>query len=376
MDSANFSFVVSTGMTAEMNFSNSSPSTWQNRDMRAPSRVYSITWITYINLIASVVLLLLGLFGNTVTIILMRKKPFRANAHGIYLTALAVADTASLIVAPIRKRFTLELFGKDIRAYSNLGCQLYAYAYRTTKLCSSTFVVLICFERFMALWFPLKAKILSTRRAGLILVGSIYAAMLTVSILFAMHAGVKYGLCFHDMSSENHLLSEISAGLSWIMNSVIPTVLLLLLTPLTIFKLYHQRCMRNRMGSQEKRKSGSYMNITAMLMSAVVANVFLITSFAFVFQIYRMKGINLARSSEPWAMRFIDILSISEQVNYAINFLLYGIFNSEFRRQFLILFSCLCRGSRFYTEETNETSTRTDTNATRNTQSSQSTGLT
>ena len=326
----------------------------RNRTGRMFSGSYDVTWFTYTSLVISIVLVVLGLFGNTVTIILMRNLPFRANAHGIYLTALATADIASLIVVPIRKRFVTELYGGDLRAISLAVCKLYTYAYRTTKICSSSFVVLICFERFMALWFPVKAKLLLARRTGFILVCCIYAAMYIVSIAFALHSGIRNRRCFHDIISEDDIFSQVSANASWALNSLIPTALLLLLTPLTIGKLCYRRSVKRRTGGQDNTDRTSY--ITSMLMSALVAYISLITSFSIVFQVFKRQGIILPRSSEPWAKAFLEIMQIAEQANYAINFFLYGLYNSEFRDQFLSLFSFLRLKSESTTDSESNTS--------------------
>ena len=346
-------------------------SSWRNGTGYRFSTSFSVTWFTYTSLVISVVLVVVGLFGNTVTIILMRNLPFRANAHGIYLTALAAADIASLIVAPIRKRFVVELYGGDIRAISLAGCKLYTYAYRTTKICSSIFVVLICFERFMALWFPVKAKLLLAKRTGFILVCCIYVAVYVVSIAFALHAGVRNGRCLHDMVSENDTFSYISANVAWALNSLIPTASLVLLTPLTITKLCHRRTMKKRAGGQDKTVRTSY--ITSMLMSAFLAYICLITSFSVTFQVFKFRGINLPRSTEPWAIGFMEIMQIAEQANYAINFFLYGFYNSEFRRQFLLLFACLRHTRPVYETDDNESSIQSDPYNTGKTESSHST---
>ena len=293
----------------------------------------------YASLVVSSVLLVLGLFGNTVTILLMRNKPFRNNSHGIYLTALAFADNASLLVHPVKRRFFQELFGKDIRGLSVVGCQLYTYAYRATKICSSVFIVLICIERFAAVWFPLKARLFLVRRAGLIQVCCIYMGVYSLSILFGLHAGVRRGRCLHDIINEHDIWSQISATTAWALNSVIPTAFLLCLTPLTIGKLYHQRIVRRRMGGHDIVNTTHY--ITAMLMSTVMAYNIFVTSFSIVFQVFKLQGINLPSSTEHWAVAFVEIIQISEQINCAINIFIYGFYNYEFRRQFFQLFTCV-----------------------------------
>ena len=47
----------------------------------------------YIFFSLSAVLLILGLFGNITTMLIMEKKPFKSTGHGVYMSALAVYDS-------------------------------------------------------------------------------------------------------------------------------------------------------------------------------------------------------------------------------------------------------------------------------------------
>jgi hypothetical protein len=51
-----------------------------------------------------------------------------------------------------------------IRAISSFGCKLSFWIFRTGKMMSSWFVVCICVERFVAVLFPFKVKILFMKR--------------------------------------------------------------------------------------------------------------------------------------------------------------------------------------------------------------------
>ena len=84
----------------------------------------------------------LGLCGNTCTIIIMKNSRDDENPHRVYLTSLAMADIMSLIVTTLTKKSTHAMFGMDIRALSVIGCKLCSYIFRCALTCSSFIIVL------------------------------------------------------------------------------------------------------------------------------------------------------------------------------------------------------------------------------------------
>lgn len=106
-------------ITNEM--SQNTTTSFQNTANEDPS------WIMNMHLVITAFLIILGLFGNTFTIIIMRKEPFRSSSYGIHLTALAVADMLSLFLSSLYKDSTIYFFGTDILADSLVICKIFFY---------------------------------------------------------------------------------------------------------------------------------------------------------------------------------------------------------------------------------------------------------
>ena len=102
---------------------------------------------------------ILGMFGNILTLIVTIDGHYGKSAHGLYITAMAVADIVFLTTQPFNRSFAYYLFGRDIRATSIALCKVYYFFLRWTRPMSSLVIVLICVERFVAIWFPLKSRI-------------------------------------------------------------------------------------------------------------------------------------------------------------------------------------------------------------------------
>lgn len=88
----------------------------------------------------------------------MRREPFRSNTYGIHLTALAVADILNVILSALFKDSTVYFLDTDIRVESVIMCSLILYLMSAAKGFISSNIAFISIERFIAVWFPLKAK--------------------------------------------------------------------------------------------------------------------------------------------------------------------------------------------------------------------------
>ena len=191
--------------------------------------------------------------GNSLTIFVMLRKPFRHMSVSVVLISLSVSDTIVSLMLPFNKMFIRQLIGYDVRVVSVAGCRAFYSAFRLFKvscsvekghgsirfpqceyvlwllcalftssdnlqnrqmglkcitvLCSrfamspfqmmsSWCVVLISIERFVAVWFPSKAKRINTKRNVLICITGLFisfATMIGYWTSFADHIIVKNG---------------------------------------------------------------------------------------------------------------------------------------------------------------------------------------
>lgn len=108
--------------------------------------------------------LVIGLFGNSLTIATMVSKEFRNLTSRYILICLALSDTTLILTQPFNKLFVRKLLGYDVRAISDVGCKTFFHIFKTAKMTSSWLIVLLCFERFVAVVIPLKAKSIITKK--------------------------------------------------------------------------------------------------------------------------------------------------------------------------------------------------------------------
>ena len=298
--------------------------------------------------------LFVGLFGNLMTIATMASRQFSHMTSRYILIALAISDTTLLITQPFNKIWIIKLFGTDVRAaLSDAGCKAFFHIFRTSKMTSSWFVVLLCFERFVAVVFPLRAKLIIkknvvfTDMALNYLINGIYMAVWTFS------SGIVDGLCKPDLPHPNHKPFLI-VGVT--IYSFIPSALLLIFTPQIIFKISRQIRLRRHL-TQSKRSQASsrseedMIRASVMVVCVMVAYIILVLPISIVHIYAAVTRISAFDVNSLGFFVFREVAQVLEQVNYSVNFFFYVLCSSVFRRRVaqILGFSCCmrngCRGS-------------------------------
>ena len=297
-------------------------------------------WLIYLSYVAVPLLLVVGLAGNSLTIVITRSRLYRHSSHGVYLTAMAVSDIIFLLAFPFTKRFTHELFGTDVRAFSVVGCKLFFFFFRASRSISASLIILICVERFIAVWFPLKIKYLSTKRAAITAVSCVFVSISAFSAIWTMTANIKNNKkCVPVVLDDvNKHVAEVCQAIGMSIRTCIPTFMLLLLTPLTVLKLYQQRTLRRQMSIPNIAAQDDTYKITLMLISVNVAFYILITPFCIAKHVFLFAGIDIVTAPLPWARNLHEVSQLCEQTNCVINFLLYVMLSTSFRKNCIAIF--------------------------------------
>ena len=299
----------------------------------------STSWVTLTTVAVLPILLFVGVFGNAFTIIVMRSKKFRSSPTGVFLTALALSDLTFILTFPFAKSATRVLLKEDIRAFSDVGCKLYFWVFRGTKWCSAWIVALIGCERFLVVWFPLKAKLISNKRISLIAVTNVVIIGFAYETFRTFNTYIVNGVCTpNNDPPELKTSATIFMIISTIVYTVTPKVILLCATPLTIAKLLQQR--KTRQGMTHNTGTDETKHITIMLLCVTTTYIILVTPISVAHLVTYFQGDNIFLIKEVGFVIFREIAQILEMLNFVINFFLYVISSASFRRQFFEIIQC------------------------------------
>ncbi|XP_064185065.1 growth hormone secretagogue receptor type 1-like [Anguilla rostrata] len=195
-----------------------------------------------------VVLLVVGLVGNTLTILVVRLRRDLRSTTYLYLCSMAFSDIFIFLLMPIDLyklwRFSPWLLG-------DLVCKLSQFVSEVCTYSSILHITALSVERYLAVCFPLRAKVLVTRGKVKVLIGLLWAlALASAGPIFAL-----VGVEVEDSSGEIECRCTqygASSGLlgimTWLSNLyfLVPVCCLSLLYSLIGRKLWHRRRCANR----------------------------------------------------------------------------------------------------------------------------------
>ena len=298
-------------------------------------------------------LLIIGLFGNVMTIAVMRRtSAFETKPTAMILSLLSVADSSVLLMVPWNKISFQQLIGFDVRGLHWIGCKVFFWAWPSAKTTSSWFIVLISLERCIAIACPLRARNLITKR------NTSYAISLVCTVIFIYNGTrsvfsnvTKNGICLDNIPDhpENAVLVHNFVVGGAILSTYIPAILVFFLNLTSVYKLMRQSRENELLTSSQSRQTSCQQKtnrqLSAMLLSVAIAFQILVTPMAVLHIIATLNDIPLFHTNEFKLVIAREIAMILEQLNYSINFYLYTLCSRTFADQFLAIVHCERRTS-------------------------------
>ena len=125
-----------------------------------------------------------------------------------------------------------------LKSVNNFTCKLFNATYRTSLFNSSVIIMLICIERFIVVWFPLKSRKFLTRRLTILSVAACIATTIViVAIPSVLYGGIRNGICYHDFEvnddgESDTIQSTPLLSIIVVLFVISPILIVLSLTPL------------------------------------------------------------------------------------------------------------------------------------------------
>ncbi|KAK2141532.1 hypothetical protein LSH36_1086g00017 [Paralvinella palmiformis] len=316
------------------------------------SRMMTVERLQMVKRVVVPTFLLVGLFGNTMTIIAMGHSLFRVTPIAIILVALSLSDSALLLMVPFDKLFVQKYLGFDVRVLHWFGCKTFFWFWRTAKMTSSWFVVLISLERFVVIIRPLKARTMVTKRTA------VYGILLVCALSAVYNVGlarisdvIRNGRCepgIPNIPAHRIIVRGLLFG-ALCLYTFIPIALVLFINIFPMFVLRRQLADKTAPpGDEEVNDVGGD---TPDRLSSMLYGVIVIFSIL-MFPVAILHVIPEAHPSETSSMP-LAIFRLSaetmEELNYSVHFYVYTICSCLFRERLRSLFGfscCLARASR------------------------------
>ncbi|XP_041360509.1 FMRFamide receptor-like [Gigantopelta aegis] len=296
------------------------------------------------------VVVCLGVLGNVLNMVILTRRSMKSSTN-CYLTALAAFDTLYLV-------FSLTLSFKHYSTFSRIPSYVYWYPYgrvftdmsaNVSVLLTVTFTV----ERYIGVCLPMKGRILCTVQRAKVIIAVVVAAaiMCTVPELFEMTVVEKTvdNVSFPVADYTEFSLSYgYKMGYYWFFVTVftfIPLILLCVFNGILIQSVFNAVKIRRQMtltspsnnAHRSPRYAGEQQKITKMLITVVL--VFLLCQIPGAVLLLYWSYVDLAAVKLPVKIKNDlkiagNCTNLLVQINASINFILYSLISTKFRRVF------------------------------------------
>ena len=329
--------------------------------------------VEIIKLYVMPIIIAVGIIGNTVSLVVFTATKLRSHSSSVYLAALAVSDTCFLLCTLVAWLSRMGLNAMNIQPW----CALVVYLTFVCSFLSVWIIVAFTIERFIAVWFPLWRRHLlrpfHARSCVLILVLAslvIYSFLLWMTrVVEQPNGGGKVCHTLPKFTQGLNILTQIDTFLTL----VVPLFAIISLNTAIMISLYRSS---KRMPvswsptTSSKRKQALLrvqhdqrdqsittisdgtpptqrtMRSTKMLL--IISTVFVLFNLpSHVFRLRYTVIFFLGLEYQPSGNES-GLYSISEllyYVNFAVNFFLYSIVASNFRKGLADLIRCIDRPS-------------------------------
>lgn len=299
---------------------------------------------------------LVGIVGNILILIVLPRRSMRSS-NTCFLIGIAVADLMVLViqVPSLFKRITAVAENPNFALFHRYY-SIPRYVLTNTFLtCTGWLTVAVTAERFIVIRFPLSARRIST------IPRAVAAVILVFVISIALYISYYFEFVpITDLSSKKELnLTSLSQDptyhqyqqyMDMVVASFLPCIILLIFNSLLVYKLAQHRSLRRRLSVQYSDRNNRHSvprddtwHVTLVVVSIVV--VFL-TSRAIATYLDILVALNgrdeAFRSGLMKGLKHISNFLVL--TNSSVNFILYCLIGTRFRKTFLRVFGFCCCG--------------------------------
>lgn len=298
------------------------------------------------------ILLVLGTLGNVLTIIVLMRGRSRSSSTGMYLIALALSDLL-VLWAGLLRQWIIHMFDMDVRHLSATGCKINIFLVYFGTQCSSWLLVALTSERFIGVWLPHKLKQGCTSRSACAIISLIVACIMLLNVhwLFGMgdqtivNNNVTYELKCNPMyDNYEEFLALIWPWIDLCIFCLVPFTLLFtgnisIITRVLIIKHKTRTRVAPPSRSTGAKHADKTSQMAAMLLTLNAVFCVCVTpiSIYLIGEPHWLKTIE-THHEEAVLTLWWAIVNSFMYLNNTLNFVLYFLSGSRFRREVKALF--------------------------------------
>jgi hypothetical protein len=308
--------------------------------------------------ICSPIMIILGTFGNIFCIVILLRKNLRRHTTVVYLVALSFNDLLVLYTGLMRQWIKIT-FEVDVRLLSEFSCKFHMWMVYVSLDTSAWILVIVTLERVALVWFPHSSKSRCNKHMAGVILGCLLGTVMLVN------AHLMYGIgdvtttegnqttseqCYYENNEYKQFYIDIWPWIDLAKFNAIPFAIILIgsICIVTNF-INRQRKLNARVAPQGIQQKGKQVNsMTVTLIALNTAFLISTTPISIYLAFYNKWSKNASDHDSARLVLIWAIVNLLMYTNNTINFLLYCVSGSNFRKEI----GSLWRGKKPKTGET------------------------
>jgi hypothetical protein len=302
---------------------------------------------SYIELI----FLIMGIFGNVMSMIIFTRNRKKDSASATYLFCLAISDSTTLMfnALPIWiERGIKDMSGGRIviqmQTYNDVTCKICRYFWFISICMSSWIIITFSLERVVAIWMPLKRVSLITESRRKKVICILLCVALVVSVDSALINEIKMTpvgrLC--NIGPKVHVVLIFIYHISLMgLTVALPLTMIVFLNIALVYGIVKSRAMIAKSGNKTDRAERK-----CVINLVCVSTLFLITMSPFLtlwsyYLTWNTRGFPGWTRGEITILYQLAILSVHPTtINYSMNFVIYTCSLDFYRKELVRMITC------------------------------------
>ncbi|XP_064630878.1 galanin receptor type 1-like [Lineus longissimus] len=275
----------------------------------------------------------------TITVLLVRRVG-KASTR-ILLISLALVDTAVLLGVLFPMWFEIGLGMSPITLIAAI-CPIHKFTAYFFLHCASWNVMLITVERLISVIYPFKAKIICTAKNTSLVIGTVFLFLfaLNTHLLVFWKQKETRDTCVIATEAYDDFFHFIWQVIDLPFNNGIPFLVIVACNVsilIAVIRGYSHRRELQNPGHCVSEQSARMTSMTFMLTTVSVTFIVLTLPISVFYVVSSFTNL-LPVNDLTWLIH--DILTFLSYSNNGINFLLYCLSGSQFRREVCLMFRC------------------------------------
>ena len=301
------------------------------------------------------VIVVVGVFGNLVSMTIMFQRQNRQSSFSVYLGVLAISDTCVLFGSA----YYWVMIEIQRRTFTDIECKIFMWTLHTFQQSGCYLIVSVTIDRLVAVRFPFRAAGWCRARRATIVSAVVFAAISAYNIPnLVFYKSDNVLMC--TLCSFEYVICIVRVLGTMLIGLAIPVVLLLSMNAVIIHAVCNSMKYRPGHATDSDRQTSNIESIEAVSFQSVRRNrkelsfqdrnlvsILLVVSFTFlllnappVARAIMSYVIPIERTPRNLAFDVFTFHITNKLyfINNACNFFLYCISGSKFRRDFVRLF--------------------------------------